>query len=163
MISMIVCVDENWAIGYKNQLLCNLPKDLKHFKDTTIGKTVIMGRKTFESIGKPLPNRQNIVLTNQKDYNPYSVIVVNDIQQILMMNHQYPSKEFVVIGGESIYLQFLPYTSKIYLTQIHYKFDKYDAKFPVLLDTHWKEEKCESYKSDDNNPYDFTIKTFVRK
>lgn len=163
MINIIVAQGENREIGYKNQLLCHLPKDLKHFKETTMGHTVVMGRKTFESIGKPLPNRQNIVLTNQKDYNPDGVIVVNDIQQILMMNHQYPSKQIFIIGGESVYLQFLPYTSKIYLTQIHHTFENADTKFPYLPDAHWKVESEKFFEADEDSPYDFTIKVYKRK
>ncbi len=164
MISMIVAQDEERNIGFENKLLCRLSDDLKNFKNITTGKTVVMGRNTYESIGRPLPERENIVLSNRTEFtSDKDVVVTNDINWILKLSMMYPSKEFVVCGGESVYLQFLPYTSKIYLTQIHHTFENADTKFPQLFDTHWKLMSEEFHEADENNEYDFTIKEFKRK
>ena len=164
MINIIVAQGENREIGYKNKLLCHLPKDLKHFKETTMGHTVVMGRKTFESIGRPLKGRENIVLSSRTDLSvDEDVIVTNDIDSILKLNLKYPSKQIFIIGGESVYLQFLSYTSKIYLTQIHHTFENADTRFPYLPDIHWKVESEKFFEADEDNPYDFTIKVYKRK
>ena len=127
MLSCIVCVDNNNAIGLNNKLLVNISEDMKHFKDITLNKNVIMGRKTFESLpnkNRPLKDRKNIVLTNNpkdfiKKYGQDSgVLLVNNIHESTYMSMMNLKKEFIVIGGSSIYKIFMPYIQKIYMTQV---------------------------------------------
>src|SRR6056297_88718 len=116
MISIIAAIAKNGTIGKENKLPWDIKKDMKRFKEKTLGKPVVMGRKTYESIGKALPKRENIVLTRQKDFNPSGVKTFNSIKKVLEFVKGYP--EAMIIGGASIYKQFLPYTDKMYLTII---------------------------------------------
>lgn len=123
MISLITAYDENQVIGYQNQLPWHLPNDLKHFKNLTTGKTVVMGRLTFDSIGKPLPNRKNVVLTKSSTFQADHVEIVHRLKDVLSLD------EVMVIGGASVYEQFLPYADQLFITKIHHSF-KGDAYFP---------------------------------
>lgn len=159
MFNLVVAMDENGAIGKDNSLLCKLSDDLKHFKSITDGKMVVMGRKTLESIGKPLPNRMNVVLSTQgisSDYLDKGVIVTSK-DTVLSHNHVFPSNEYFVIGGGEIYKEFLPHASKIYLTRIHHKFEDADTFFPELNMEEWEIESETKHLADQNNEYDFTI------
>jgi len=130
MISIITLVDENNAIGYKNDQLIYIKEDLKRFKLLTLNKVIVMGRKTFEALPNgALPNRINIILTTQKDYsiNCTNCQVLHSIKEVLK-NYN----DFVVIGGANIYKQFLPYTEVIYLTTVHKKFENADVYFPLI-------------------------------
>ncbi len=131
-MNLIVVVDKNWAIGYKNKLLCHLPSDLKHFKKMTSGKAVIMGRKTLESLpgSKPLPNRTNIVLSRNYD-NRDGIIVINNIFDLKKVLSTSDLSEAFVIGGQAVYELLLPYTSCAFITKIDSEF-KADAYFPNL-------------------------------
>lgn len=175
MISLIVASDMNHAIGYQNELLCRLEEDMKHFVKTTMDKPIIMGRKTFESLGcKPLKNRFNIVLTNNPmamtvDHidvlHDYSNIVFENFEMVQFMTEQSPDKEFIVIGGQQIYELFLPYASKIYLTRIHHQFKQADSFFPVLEQEEWKltyREKFNRYMAPEGE-HAFTISILERK
>lgn len=122
-ISLIACVDDNYAIGYKNELLFHIPDDLRRFKSLTMGKTIIMGRKTYESIGKPLPGRQNIVLTSSEIPE---VQTAKNIEEAVKLSEN----DIFIIGGSSIYKQFLPYANDIYLTEVLGKAENADAYFP---------------------------------
>ena len=117
-MNLIVNVSENWAIGKGNSLLFHLSQDMKFFKEHTSGKTIVMGRKTLESLpgSKPLPNRKNIVLTRNSDYHPEGVTVYNSIDEFLKDNSN--TDDVYVIGGESIYRDFLPYCNKAFITKV---------------------------------------------
>src|SRR5690625_494478 len=116
MISLLVAMDQNHVIGYKNDLPWHLPKDLKFFKEKTTGNTIIMGRKTFESIGRALPNRKNVVLTRSTIDFPDGVEVINHIEQIDEWNNKHPDHEFFVIGGGNLFKQVLPKADRMYIT-----------------------------------------------
>lgn len=126
-ITLIACVDKDYAIGYKNNLLFRIPDDLKRFKKLTTGNTVIMGRNTYESIGKPLPDRQNIILTHQTDLKvPDEVYIANNIEEAVNLAEH----NIFVIGGESIYRQFFEYADELLLTEVDGKVPDADAFFP---------------------------------
>lgn len=149
MISIIAAVGKNLEIGKDGNLLWSIPNDLKYFKKLTTGKTIVMGRKTYESIGKPLPNRKNIVLT-RKNIKINDVEVVNNKNKILNIK-----EEVFIIGGESIYKKFLPYASNIYLTEIEDEKDA-DTYFPEFNKDLYNKEtiKKERYK---NLNYSFVV------
>ena len=156
IISLIAAVAKNGVIGKNNALPWHLPADMKHFRDLTRGKPVIMGSKTFESIGKPLPNRLNIVLSSDPQYKVEGVTVVGSIDDALNAAGDVP--EIMVIGGGSIYKQFLPRANRIYLTLIHADFEG-DAFFPEYDKNEWKEVVREENPADQENvyPYSFVI------
>lgn len=161
MLSIIVAVAKNNVIGKNNQLIWHIPEDLKRFKKLTTGKTIIMGRKTFESLGRVLPNRKHIVLTHSKDFivEDEAVQIVNDITEL---GEYITSKdENFVIGGGLIYNQLLPYTNKIYITKINKDFEG-DTYFPKIDETKWKIiEKIKGLKNEDN-PYDYEYITYEK-
>ena len=132
-MNIIVAVDKNWAIGYQNKLLNSIPEDMKFFRETTTGKVVVMGRKTLESFpnGRPLKNRVNIVITNQKDYQVPGAIVLHSVEEALEYVKQYNSDDIYVIGGASIYEQMLPYCDVAHVTVMDYAYQA-DTWFPNL-------------------------------
>lgn len=132
-MNLIVAVDKNWAIGNGNKLLVSIPQDMKFFRETTMGKVVVMGRKTLESFpgGQPLKKRTNIVLTRDKNYQVKDAIVVNTVDELLLELEKYDEDEIYVIGGESIYRQMLPYCKTAHITKIHHEYEA-DTYFPNL-------------------------------
>ena len=132
-MNLIVAVDKNWAIGLKNKLLVSIPEDMKFFRTETAGKVVVMGRKTLESFpgGIPLKNRINIVLTGNRDYQAKCALMLHTVEDILQELKKYPSQEVYIIGGESIYRQFLPYCDTAHVTKIDYAYEA-DTYFPNL-------------------------------
>jgi len=132
-MNLIVAVDKNWAIGLKNKLLVSIPEDMKFFRTETAGKVVVMGRKTLESFpnGMPLKNRTNIVLTGNKGYDAKGALVFHTVEEVLKELKKYPTEDVYVIGGESIYRQFLPYCSTAHVTKIDYAYEA-DTYFPNL-------------------------------
>ena len=132
-MNLIVAVDSNWAIGKENKLLVSIPQDMKFFRETTKGKVVAMGRKTLESFpnGLPLKNRVNVVITKDKEYNIKDAIICHSIEEALEVLKQYNDEDIYVIGGESVYRQFLPYCSVAHVTKINYSYDA-DTYFPNL-------------------------------
>ncbi|MEG1848180.1 MAG: dihydrofolate reductase [Lachnospiraceae bacterium] len=132
-MNMIVAVDNNWAIGYKNRLLVSIPNDQKHFREETIGKVVVLGRKTLETFpgGVPLRGRTNIILSKDTHYQVKDAIVVHSLEALLQELEQYASKEVYIIGGASIYQQMLPYCDTAHITKIDHTFDA-DTYFPNL-------------------------------
>lgn len=158
MISLIAAVDEQLALGKDNQLLCHLPADLKHFKTLTIDKPVIMGRKTFTSIGRPLPKRTNIVLSKTLD-DIKGVTVVTSLQDALTTVQNAP--EIMIIGGALLYREALPLADRLYITHIHHQF-KADVFFPPIAQNEWHCIEQTSYTHDDNNAYDMTFCTYER-
>jgi dihydrofolate reductase len=153
MLSTIVAASENNVIGKDNQLLWHLPDDLKHFKRTT-GHHVITGRKTFESQGKPLPHRTNIIVTRNPDYRAEGCLVVNSLDRALELAQA--DDEPFIIGGEQIYRMALQLVERIYLTRVHAEFDG-DTFFPELEMDQWKEISREYYSKDERNEYPFSI------
>ena len=136
MISAIVAVDNNWGIGYKGDLLINIPEDLKRFKTLTTGNTVIMGKKTWESLPKkPLPNRLNIIIDYTTDlkgnYIDTNAVIQNMESTTEMLKKEF-NDEFFIIGGGSIYKQLLPYCDRVYVTKIYKDFENVDTYFPNL-------------------------------
>ncbi|TFF35933.1 dihydrofolate reductase [Mucilaginibacter psychrotolerans] len=153
IISIIVAIAENYAIGKNNQLLWHLPNDLKHFRDVTTGRTVIMGRKTFDSVGKPLPRRRNIVVTRQ-DIEISGCEVVKSIEEGLALCG--PEEEVMIVGGAEIYRQAMPITNRIYLTIVHQAFDA-DTFFPQIDDADWQQTSREDFAPDEKNPLPYSF------
>jgi dihydrofolate reductase len=162
-ISLIVAADENNAIGYQNKLLCKLKGDLKYFKEKTTNHVIIQGRKTYESIGKPLPNRTNIILTSDVNYEADDCYIYNDFDSLINDYNQHSEDEVFIIGGSTLYQQFLPYADTIYLTRIHNKFDNADAHFPKMNMDEWKRVSYEVRYEDKDNDFDYTFLTYKRK
>lgn|SRR5690606_4736072 len=156
IISLIACMDDNNAIGYQNKLLFKNKDDIEWFKQHTINKVCIMGRKTYESIGKPLKHRVNVVLTFDKNYNPHKdVLVYHSIDQILKdFQHE---KEIMVIGGSNVYTQFLPLADRLYLTKVHTKYEKADAFFPKYSECDWAERY---FREGKNSIYPYTFHVY---
>lgn len=149
---------DNGVIGVNNQLPWRLPADLQHFKAITMGKPIIMGRKTFNSIGKPLPGRQNIVIT-RAHIDIAGCTVVNSIEAALRCTQG--DDEVMIIGGAEIYRQVLPQVQRIYLTQVHKAIDG-DAVFPPLHMNEWRETLCERHGADDRHAYDYSFLVLER-
>ena len=158
-ISLIVAMSENRAIGLSGQLIWHLPNDLKHFKAITMGKPIVMGRTTYESIGKPLPGRTNIVLTHQRDYQAPGCIVLHDKASVLSFCQEYD--EVMIIGGARIYELFLPDVTRIYLTAVHAVCEG-DTYFPELNTSNWEAVAREDYTQDDKHRYDFSFIELVK-
>jgi len=157
-ISLIVAVDENNGLGYQNQLLCHLPADLKHFKEITWGKPIVMGYKTYQSIGRVLPGRKNIILSRQSRDIPGAEIA-HSIQEVLNLTADAP--EVMIIGGAEIFKQFLTYAGQIYLTRIHHLFTA-DTYFPDILNTSWQCQSEQFQTHDEKNLYDVTFFRYLR-
>ncbi len=132
-MNCIVAVDENWAIGYKNELLVRIPADQKFFRQETTGKVVVLGRKTLETFpqGRPLPNRINIIVSTKQDYQVKDVIVVHSIDELLEELKKYDTNDVYIIGGDSIYKQMLPYCDTAHVTKIDRAYEA-DTYFPNL-------------------------------
>jgi dihydrofolate reductase len=158
IVTIVVAIAENHAIGKNNQLLWHLPKDLKHFKEITSGGTVIMGRKTYDSVGKPLPNRRNIIITRQQ-IEIAGCEVVNSLQAALDLCRDH--KEVFIVGGAEIYKQAMPLTDRIYLTIVHENFEA-DTYFPEISKDIWKETERTDHEADEKNPLSFSFITLER-
>jgi dihydrofolate reductase len=156
-LSLIVATDEKGVIGKDNIIPWHMPADMAHFKQTTLGHPIIMGRKTFESIGRPLPGRQNIVVSRQPDFSPDGVQVAHSLDQAIALAVVSHVKEIFIIGGQSIYEEALAKASKIYLTLIHtdVEGDRYFKYEP----SEWQEVSRQHHKADADNPfsYDFIV------
>lgn len=156
LISAIVAMAKNRVIGKNNQLPWHLPADLKHFKLITTGHPILMGRKTYESIGKPLPNRTNIVLTRDKSYHAPGCLVVNSLDEAIKFAESEENKEIFIIGGAEIYRQLLGAIERIYLTVVQHEFEG-DAYFPELDQKEWKEIEREEHGADEKNEYGYSF------
>jgi len=154
LISIIVAMDENRVIGHEGKLPWHLPADLKNFKQVTMGKPLIMGRKTHESIGKPLPGRDNIVVSAEPDYESPGCLAVHSINEALAAAALHP--EAMVIGGATLYKELLPAANRIYLTEVHAEVEG-DTWFPELDRDLWQEVSRSDHQSDDRNGYDFSF------
>lgn len=162
MISFIVAMDRNHVIGSNNQMPWHLPNDLRFFKETTTGNTIVMGRKTFESIGRVLPNRKHIVITKSTTDFPNEVEVVHDIETIVKLSEDNNEEELFVIGGGNIFKQLLPYADKLYVTLINETFEG-DVFFPVISMEEWEEVSREKGIQNERNPYEYYFIQYVRK
>ena len=160
MIIMIAAVAENNALGKDNELVWHLPNDFKRFKTLTSGHHIIMGRKTFESFPKPLPNRTHIIITRQKNYQAEGCIIVDSIEKALSICPK--DEDSFIIGGGEIYTLGLAYTDKIEITRVHSSFEA-DAYFPEINKKDWKLEKYECNEKDEKHKYDYTYETYIRK
>jgi dihydrofolate reductase len=159
IISLIAAMDRNRLIGNKNQLPWHLPADFAHFKSVTMGKPVIMGRKTYESIGKPLPGRSNIVLTQNPELAYEGVICVASFEDAVAAEPE--AEELMIIGGSSIYEMLLPKIDRMYLTYVEAEFEG-DAWFPDFDDSQWMEVESETHLADEKNRYDCRFVTLER-
>lgn len=162
MLSMIVAIANNNVIGKDNKLIWRLPEDLKRFKTITSGKTIIMGRKTFESLGRVLPNRVHIVLTKNKDYHyeHEQVKIVNNVEELKPYIES--QEEYFVIGGEAIYKMLMPLAKKMYITKLYEDFDG-DTFFPQIDENVWKVVKQEKGIKNEDNPYDYEYIDYIKK
>ncbi|MFT7617324.1 MAG: dihydrofolate reductase [Planctomycetota bacterium] len=160
LISLIVAMDENNLIGKDGDLPWRLSADLKHFKRNTLGKPIVMGRKTWESIGRPLPKRPNIVVTSGKSYEAVGAIVVHSLEQAIDACDDAP--EVMIIGGSSIYAAFLPTADRLYLTRVHAQLEG-DTHFPAFDLTDWHELDREDHVADEKNAHDYSFLTLERK
>ena len=161
IISLVVAADEQNGIGKNNQLLCYLPADLKYFKSTTSGHHILMGRKTYDSIGKPLPNRTNIIISR----SPQAIegcIVKSSVEEAIAFAKANDEKELFIIGGGTVYDLTLHFADRIHLTRIHHTFEA-DTFFPQLDMQDWKEIKNEFHQVDEKNAYDFSFIVYQRK
>ncbi len=162
MLSIIVAISKNNVIGKDNKLIWHLPEDLKRFKKLTTGHTIIMGRKTFESLGRVLPNRKHIVITNNANIQieDENVELIHDIK---MLNKYINSEEEnFIIGGATIYKLLMPYAKKMYITRINEEFEG-DVYFPELDKKVWKEIEREKGIRNEKNPFNYEYVTYIRK
>lgn len=163
IISLIAAASDNNAIGKDNHLMWNLPIDMKFFKNTTWGFPVIMGRKTFVELGnKPLPGRQNIVITRQKDFKAEGVVVVNKLDDALFVAREADTNEIFVIGGGEIYKEAMPKANRLYITRVHAVLQG-DTYFPSFDEQKWKLISARDVKADEKHAYDFTIQVWDKK
>ena len=160
MITLIAAVAENNAIGKGDQLLWHLPEDFKHFKRLTTGHCIIMGRKTFETFPKPLPNRIHIVITHQKGYTKEGAVVVSSVEEAIEKALVIDPNPYVIGGGE-IYAQALPFADAIELTRVHHTFAEADVFFPEFNREEWELVASERFEKDERHAYGFTFERYV--
>lgn len=161
MLAIIVARADNGVIGRDNQLPWHLPADLKHFKSLTTGHPIVMGRRTFESIGKPLPNRTNIVVTRQTDWQGEGVEVAHSVLGALELARQFGEDVFV-IGGAEIYREALPAVDTVYLTEVHHEADG-DTVLPAFTADIWREVARERHEPDDKHAFAYSFVTLRRR
>jgi dihydrofolate reductase len=155
-LSIIVAVAQNQVIGHNNQLIWHLPEDLKMFKRLTTGHPIIMGRKTFESIGKPLPNRTSIIITTNTDFSVEGCITVHSLAEAIAEAKKIEHTEAFIIGGAEIYRLALPFADKIYLTEVHHCFEG-DTFFPEINHDYWTEISRIDHKIDEKHQYNYSF------
>ncbi len=161
IVSIIVAVSQNDVIGKESELPWRLPADMKYFKETTSGHCIIMGRKTFEALGRPLPNRTNIIITRQEDFSAEGCVVVNQLQHAIDYAKDQGESECFIIGGGDVYIQALIWTDRIYLTRIHQSFEG-DTFFQSLIPTDWKEIINNKHLPDEKNKYPYSFEVYER-
>jgi dihydrofolate reductase len=160
MISIIVAADERGAIGVGGQMPWHLPADLRYFKATTLGHPVIMGRKTYQSIGRPLPGRRNIVVSRQPDLTLEGCEVYHTIQEAVVA---VADDDAFIIGGAQIYRQAWSLAQRLYLTRVHTQVTDYDAAIPAINIGEWQRVETTDYKADEKNAFDLTFEVYHRK
>ena len=159
-ISLIVAASTNNAIGKNNKLLWHLPNDLTFFKNTTWGMPVIMGRKTFESMNKPLPGRFNYVITRQSNWNAKGVTVANDLTEALKKAEEPNCNEIFIIGGGEVFKQSMDLANKIYLTRVHANLEG-DVFFPEIDESAWELLSNTDLNADDKHAFDYSFQVWV--
>ena len=159
-LSLIVAMDENRLIGRNNDLPWRLPADLAFFKRTTMGKPIIMGSKTFVSIGRPLPGRRNIVISRDPGFKAEGCDLVDGVQPALALCSDV--EEAMLIGGASLYQQTLPLATQLYVTRIHHSFEG-DTWFPAIDTSVWQQSTREDHDADLDNPYAYSFIKFIRE
>ncbi|ENC6435368.1 type 3 dihydrofolate reductase [Aeromonas veronii] len=160
-ISMIAAMAHDRVIGKDNQMPWHLPADLAHFKRVTLGKPVLMGRKTFESIGRPLPGRRNLVISRNPDYQAEGIEVVGSVEAALALLAGSSVEELMVIGGGHLYAEMLPSADCLYLTRIDLAVEG-DTRFPAFDDGQWQRVDCESHPADEKNPHPYSFEIWQR-
>jgi dihydrofolate reductase len=166
MINLIAAIDLNRGIGSNNDLLVKLPNDMKHFRELTTGHFIVQGRRTFDSIGHPLPNRTNIILTRNKRYSaPYGTFVYHSIEEVIHAYHKQNNdeSELFIIGGAEVYSQAIHYADRLYLTIIDHEFPNVDSFFPAFSFLDWKVTSNIRNEADENNPYVHSFITYERR
>jgi len=158
-LAAIVATDLNNGIGKDNKLLCHLPNDLKFFKKTTMGCPIIMGRKTYDSIGRALPGRRNIVLTRNPDFKAAGVEIFHDMEECLKSLNE---EKVFVIGGAVIFNELMPFINEMYVTLIHHQFEA-DTFFPTIDLDHFKMVWDEHHYKDEKHHYDYTFQKYIKK
>ncbi|MEO6404975.1 MAG: dihydrofolate reductase [Ferruginibacter sp.] len=161
-ISLLVAASTNNAIGKNGQLLWHLPNDLKYFKNMTWGMTVLMGRKTFEAVNKPLPGRINIVITSKENWKSENVWVAKDIAEGLKQAASTNCKEIFIIGGGEIYKQTMDIADRIYMTRVHAELEG-DTYFPEIDEDKWHLVKKEDFNADEKHAYPYSFETWELK
>lgn len=163
--AIIVAMANNRTIGKENRLPWHLSEDLKYFKQTTLGKPILMGRKTYESIGKPLPGRLNIVLTRDVKWQAEGVVVATSLEEAFSLAEAQAKtdaqREFMVIGGDQLYASCLPMMDRLYITKVHANVEG-DAWFPEVNWNQWKEVSKVDFKAEGANPYDYSFVVYDR-
>lgn len=162
VISLVVAASENNVIGKNNKLLWTLPNDMKFFKNVTWAMPVIMGRKTFESLGKPLTGRTNIVITRQPDWKQEGTIVVKSLDEAIKQAADTDAKEAFVIGGGEIYKEAIPFADKIYITRVHTTVEG-DTSFPVINNGEWKLFSNMDFEADAKHAFAYSFQVWDRK
>jgi dihydrofolate reductase len=160
LVSLIVAMAQNGVIGRENALPWRLPEDLRRFRSFTLGKPILMGRKTFDSIGRPLPGRVNLVLTRDRRWLAAGVTAVHSVEEALTQAGS--SEELVAIGGAEIYRLVLPFARRIYLTHVHADVEG-DIYFPDFDPTQWADVECSMHPADDDHAYPITFVTLERR
>lgn len=160
MIKLIVAKASNNVIGDKNNLIWHLPNDLKHFKNLTTGHPIIMGRKTYESLGRPLPNRTNIIITRDQNFIDDQIIITHSLEQAFAKANEIQEDVFVIGGGE-IYKQAMEYVDVIYLTEVHHEFNG-DTYFPEIDEESFEEVERVHHMKDEKHPYSYSFITYKR-
>lgn len=162
ILSIVVAASTNNVIGKDNGLLWHLPNDMKFFKNTTWGMPVIMGRKTFESLGKPLTGRTNIVITRQKEFLGEGIKIVSNIEEAMRVASDADAREAFIIGGGEIYKQTLPLVHRIYLTRVHAILEG-DTFFPAFDENNWQLLSQLDFNADEKHLYDYCFQVWQKK
>lgn len=158
----MVAVAANGVIGRDNSLPWHLPEDLRYFKRVTLGKPVIMGRRTFESIGRPLPGRSNILVSRNREFAAAGISVVDSVAAALMLAEQLaPTGEVVVIGGAAIYREALPLAQRLYVTEVHANVDG-DTRLPAVDWAEWRELRREEHRAQPPSPFNYAFVVYER-
>ncbi len=160
MINIVVAKASNNVIGAKNDLIWHLPNDLKHFKNITSGHPIIMGRKTFESLGRPLPNRTNIVVTRDQNWSAENIEIETSLSKAIEAAQKI-DQDIYIIGGGNIYKQAMEFADVLYITEVHHEFDG-DTYYPEIDSDEWEEVEREDFKKDEKHPYAYSFVTYKR-
>jgi dihydrofolate reductase len=161
-ISIIVAYSLNHVIGVGNQLPWHLPADLAHFKQLTLNHAIIMGRKTFESIGRPLPKRQNMVVSRDPDFHADGILIYPSIESAFDFCREQQMDQVFIIGGETIYRQTISMADQLYITKVHTHIDNGTAFFPEISTADWVLKDVSEHSSDDKHPFDYSFEHYVR-